>query len=87
MISVLYFIRKINAQYSNKTNNIANNGSNMDECTVLGPKIFILAGWCSVDHHSTEYLIIGRLMEPMTAIIEETLIENSWFEISFKDRI
>ena len=72
MISVLYFIRKINAQYSKKTNNIANNGSSIDECTVLDPKIFMLAGWWSVDHHSTEYFIIGRLIDPTIAIIEET---------------
>ena len=27
-------------------------------------KLEILAGWCSVFHHSTEYLMIGKLMEP-----------------------
>ena len=44
MISVLYFIRKINAQYINKTNNIKNNGINMLECMVDVPVNFILAG-------------------------------------------
>ena len=28
------------------------------------PVNFILAGWCRVDHHSTEYLIIGILIIP-----------------------
>ena len=77
MISVLYFIRKINAQYANKTNNINNNGVNMLECIVEDPKIFILAGWCNVDHHSTEYLIIGILIIPMIEITDNTLGSNS----------
>ena len=36
----------------------------MLECTLEEPKNFILAGWCRVDHHSTEYLIIGMLIIP-----------------------
>ena len=44
---------------------------------VLDPTIFILAGWWSVVHHSTEYLIIGKFIEPIIAIIEETFTINS----------
>ena len=44
MISVLYFIRKINAQYNNKTNNIKNNGINILKCMLEVPNNFILAG-------------------------------------------
>ena len=43
MISVLYFIRKINAQYNNNTNNININGNIIDECIVLVAPNFILA--------------------------------------------
>ena len=62
MISVLYFIRKISAQYSIKTNNININGSIIDGSIVLGFVKLILAGWWRVVHHSTEYLIIGILL-------------------------
>ena len=44
MISVLYFISKINAEYNNKTNNININGSNMEECMELAPSSLMLAG-------------------------------------------
>jgi len=71
MISVLYFIRKINAQYINKTNNIKNKGTNILECMLEVPKNFILAGWCKVDHHSTEYLIIGILIIPIIEITDK----------------
>ena len=81
MISVLYFIRKINAQYSNKTNNIKNKGTSMLECILDVPKNLILAGWCSVDHHSTEYLIIGILITPRIDIIDKIL---GSFSLSFK---
>jgi len=59
MISVLYFIRKISAQYNIKTKNINNNGINIEEWIELSPDNLILAGWWSVFHQSTEYLIIG----------------------------
>ena len=73
MISVLYFIRKINAQYNNKTNNIKNKGTNILECMLDVPKIFILAGWCNVDHHSTEYFIIGMFIIPKIDIADKIL--------------
>ena len=44
MISVLYFIRKISAQYKINTKNISNNGINIEECIVLVPEILMLAG-------------------------------------------
>ena len=47
----------------------------------------ILAGWCNVDHHSTEYLIIGRFIEPIIATKEETLFAKSSFFISLKLKI
>ena len=43
MISVLYFIRKINAQYNSNTKSININGINIEECMVLVPSILILA--------------------------------------------
>ena len=76
MISVLYFIKKISAEYSNNNNNIATKGSNIEECIELTPDILILAGWCKVFHHSTEYFIIGRLMEPTIAINEHVFVES-----------
>ena len=77
MISVLYFIRKINAQYKINTKNISNKGINIDECIELVPVILILAGWCSVLHHSTEYLMIGIFIKPITAMILEILFALS----------
>jgi len=44
MISVLYFIRKISAQYKINTKNISNKGVSIEECIVLVPVILILAG-------------------------------------------
>ena len=70
----MYFIRKINAQYINKTNNIKNKGISMLVCMLDVPKNLILAGWCSVDHHSTEYLIIGILINPKIAIMQDILV-------------
>ena len=77
MISVLYFIRKINAQYSNKTNNIKNNGTNILEWILDVPRNLILAGWCSVDHHSTEYLIIGIFIIPSMDTTDRILVSLS----------
>ena len=77
MISVLYFIRKINALYINNTNNISINGNIIDECIVLDPSILILDGWCNVFHQSTEYFIIGIFIAPMTIIKDEILLDNA----------
>ena len=87
MISVLYFIRKINAAYNKKTNNINNNGTNIALWIELEPEILMLAGWWSVFHQSTEYLIIGILIDPTIAIMEDTLIVVSSLFISLKDKI
>ena len=87
MISVLYFIRKINAQYNNKTNNIKNNGINILEWIVDLPKNFILAGWCRVDHHSTEYLIIGMLIIPRIDTADKILVKFSLSLKYLKERI
>ena len=50
-----------------KSNNISIKGVNIEECIVLVPVILILAGWCNVLHHSTEYLMIGIFIRPITA--------------------
>ena len=77
MISVLYFIRKISAQYKISTKNISIKGVNIEECIVLVPVILILAGWCKVLHHSTEYLMIGMFIRPITATMLEILFALS----------
>ena len=48
------------------------------------PKILILAGWCRVDHQSTEYFIMIRLIEPIIAKNEETFRATSSFVINLK---
>ena len=73
MISVLYFIRKISAQYKINTKNISNRGISIEGCIVLVPVILMLAGWCNVFHHSTEYFIIGIFIKPTIATILEIL--------------
>ena len=35
----------------------------------------MLDGWCNVFHHSTEYLITGKLNKPIIAIIEDILFQ------------
>ena len=87
MISVLYFIRKINAEKIKKTNNIRNNGTKKLEWIVEVPENLILAGWCNVFHQSTEYLIIGIFIEP---IIENNVANFKLLsigDINFKDKI
>ena len=87
MISVLYFIRKINAQYINKTNNIKNKGINILLCMLDVPKNLILAGWCSVDHHSTEYLIIGILIIPSIEMADKIFGKFSFSLKNLKERM
>ena len=82
MISVLYFIRKISAQYIINTKSISNKGINIDEWIVLLPIILILEGWCSVFHQSTEYLIIGMFINPIIATKLEILFALSSSEIN-----
>ena len=43
------------------------------------PKNFMLAGWWSVDHHSTEYLIIGIFTIPRLDIADRNLGKFSLF--------
>ena len=63
--SVLYFIKKINRENRANAAVIIINGNSIDECIVVLDKIFIEAGWCSVFHQSTEYLIIGTFIIPI----------------------
>ena len=34
------------------------------------------AGWCSVDHHSTEYLMIGTLMTHMKELVNMRALQE-----------
>ena len=51
------------------------------------PKNLILAGWCRVDHHSTEYLMIGILIIPRIDKIDKIFVKFSLFLKHFKERI
>ena len=55
------------------------NGISMDWWIFVSESKFIDAGWCKVDHHSTENFIIGTLITPINAIKEETLFAVLWF--------
>ena len=44
------------------------NGINIEECIVVLDIKFTEAGWCKVDHQSTENFTIGTLIEPNIAI-------------------
>ena len=46
-----------------------------------------LDGWCSVFHQSTEYLITGKLNEPIIPINEEILFAFWKSFISFQEKI
>ena len=87
MISVLYFIRKINAQYIKKTNNISTNGIIIEVCMVFVPVIVMLEGWCKVFHQSTENFIIGMFIAPITIKDVEILLFKESFFINFIERI
>ena len=43
-------------------------GNNIDTWIEVSVKIFTEEGWCNVDHHSTENLIIGTFIRPIIAI-------------------
>ena len=47
----------------------------------------ILDGWWRVLHQTTEYFIIGKLNNPMVAIIEEILLAFSKFSMTFQAKI
>ena len=49
----------------------------IEVCIEVFEKILIEAGWCSVDHQSTEYLIIGIFIAPNIAIKEVILLTFS----------
>ena len=87
MISVLYFIRKIIAEYINNKNSIKNNGMSILECIVELPKNLMLDGWCNVFHQSTEYLMIGKFIIPRTEIINAALFVKSLFLYNLNTKI
>ena len=62
-------------------------GYNIDICMDDFDKIFIEAGWCSVFHHSTEYLIIGTLITPNIAIYELNFTALSSVPAILQDKI
>ena len=54
---------------------------------MLGAESFeIEAGWCKVFHQSTENLIIGILMAPKIAIIDDILFDFSWSSKILNDK-
>ncbi len=60
-------------------------GTSIEECTVVLDNRFTEAGWCRVDHQSTENFIIGRLIEPIKINIAivfslTSLFSNVWFK-------
>ena len=69
--SVLYFIKKINNENSANAAVIIPNGINIEEWIEVFDKMLTDEAWWSVDHQSTENLIIGILIAPKIAIIDE----------------
>ena len=47
----------------------------------------MLEGWWRVCHQSTEYFIIGKLNNPMVAIIDVILLAFSKLSINFQTKI
>ena len=60
-------------------------GINMDVWIVVVDKIFTDELWCKVDHQSTENFIIGTLITPKIAMIEEIFVTFSSFLKIFQD--
>ena len=56
-------------------------------CMLDVPKNLILAGWCSVDHHSTEYLIIGILIIPSIEMADKIFDKFSFSLKNLKERM
>ena len=63
-ISALNLTERIKKNKNTKAKLINNKGNNIDISIEGADNLLILAGWCKVFHHSTEYLIIGRFTEP-----------------------
>ena len=77
--SVLYFIKKINNEKRANDAVIINKGNNIELWIDVSDKILTLEGWCNVDHHSTENLIIGIFINPKIAMIDEILFRFLFF--------
>ena len=77
IVSILYFIRKINAVYSKNADNMIPSGSSIEKCTVVSPIKLMLEGWCSVGHQATEYFIIMRFIKPNIEIKVQILDDFS----------
>ena len=60
-------------------------GINMDVWIVVVDKIFTDELWCKVDHQSTENFIIGTLITPKIAMIEDIFTAFSSFLKIFQD--
>ena len=62
-------------------------GINIEKCTVVSPVKLILEGWWSVDHQSTEYLIITRFINPNKDIDAQILEDLSALLINLYEKI
>ena len=78
-------IKKINRENRANAAVIINNGYIIEMWIDDFDKMFIEAGWCKVFHQSTEYLIIGTLITPKIAMIEDIFITFSSFLKIFQD--
>ena len=62
-------------------------GINIEKCTVVSHVKLILEGWWSVDHQSTEYLIITRFINPNRDIDAQILEDLSALLINLYEKI
>ena len=64
---------------------ITNRGLSIEISIEGDDSLLTLAGWCKVFHQSTENLIIGRLIEPISINIAEIFSLTSMFsKVLFK---
>ena len=64
-----------------------NKGTSIDEWIVVSLSKLTDAGWCNVDHQSTENLMIGTFIKPIIAITELTFIALSLLSNILQDKI
>ena len=68
---------RINKNKKVKATLIINNGINSVNSMLEDDNLLTLAGWCNVFHHSTEYLIIGRFIDPSKIKTDEIFSPTS----------
>ena len=70
--------------YAIIAHNIIISGTNI-EWWIVGAEVNVmLEGWCNVLHQSTENFIIGKLIRPTIATIDENLFATSYFVKNFQ---